>query len=748
MNMINRTRREGYGLVDTKNLPAATRRQFLKGGGMLLAFSMLGGSKALAAFEYVGGIDPKEWDEHAGFHGFAPNGFIRIGKDNEIVLIMPSAEMGQGIYTGLSMLIAEELEVGLDQIQVVPAPPNNALYAQPILKSQTTGNSTSTRAFWTPLRQAGAAARTMLVNAAAKRWKVDPATLTVARGVVTNPANGKTLKYGDLVEAASKEALPQNVALKSKDQFKLIGTPAPRVDTPHKVNGKAIYGIDVRVPGMKVGTVLASPVPGGKLVSVDDTAARKVKGVVDVLKIGNAVAVVGEHFWAAKSAADQLKITWDDGANAGVTTQQMIDAIKNTPVDGAVNAVKKGDVAAAAKTAAKTIEAAYTLPNLAHATLEPINTTIQVQKDGVDVWVGTQVPVNAQQAVAGALKLKPEQVRIHNQLIGGGYGRRLTVESIVQAALFAAQVKYPVKLIWTREEDIQHDNYRPIYYDRISAALDAEGMPVAFTDHVGGGSVLNTFIPTGLPKGALDSDAVGAVTALSYAIPNQLVDWVRVDPPINIGFWRGVGETHNSFVVESFMDELAAAAGKDPVEYRLALLKDDPRATAVIKLAADKAGWSEKLPAGSGRGISYHHAFDSPLAVIVEVSVDEQGEIKLKKIVAAVDIGVAVNPNTVKAQLEGGIIFGLSAALYNNITFDKGRVMQNNFDDYQQIRINEIPPVETYIIEGADHPGGLGESGTVSAAPALGNAIFAATGIRLRELPYDKSQLAKARAAG
>ncbi|HVW92500.1 MAG TPA: molybdopterin cofactor-binding domain-containing protein, partial [Devosia sp.] len=273
-------------------------------------------------------------------------------------------------------------------------------------------------------------------------------------------------------------------------------------------------------------------------------------------------------------------------------------------------------------------------------------------------------------------------------------------------------------------------------------------MPVAFTDHVGGGSVLNTFIPTGLPKGALDSDAVGAVTALSYAIPNQLVDWVRVDPPINIGFWRGVGETHNSFVVESFMDELAAAAGKDPVEYRLALLKDDPRATAVIKLAADKAGWSEKLPAGSGRGISYHHAFDSPLAVIVEVSVDDQGEIKLKKIVAAVDIGVAVNPNTVKAQLEGGIIFGLSAALYNNITFDKGRVMQNNFDDYQQIRINEIPPVETYIIEGEDHPGGLGESGTVSAAPALGNAIFAATGIRLRELPYDKSQLAKARAAG
>jgi isoquinoline 1-oxidoreductase beta subunit len=743
MTIMNRTRRAGYGLVDTDQLPAATRRQFLAGGGMLLAFSMLGGSKAFAAFDYVGGIDPKEWDEKAGFNGFAPNGFIRIGADNKITLIMPSVEMGQGIYTGLSMLIAEELEVGLDQIDVVPAPPDNALYAQPILKSQTTGNSTATRAFWTPLRQAGAAARTMLVNAAAKKWNAEPASLTVARGVVTNPANGNKLTYGELAEAAKGEQLPTDIALKTKDQFKLIGTPAPRVDTPNKVNGKAIYGIDVRLPDMKVGTVLASPVVGGKLASVDDSAARKVKGVVDVVKIGNAVAVIGEHFWAAKSGADALKITWDDGANAGVTTQQMIDAIKNAPVEGAVNALKKGDVAAATSTAARTVEAAYTLPNLAHATLEPINTTIHVQPDGVDVWVGTQVPVNAQQAVAGALKLKPEQVRIHNQLIGGGYGRRLTVESIVQAALFAQQVKYPVKLIWTREEDIRHDNYRPIYHDRISAALDADGLPVAFTDHVGGGSVFNALSPKGLPQGKLDSDAVGAVTDLHYAIPNQLVDWVRVDPPINVGFWRGVGETHNSFVVECFMDELAAAAGKDPIDYRLALLKDNARATAVIKLAAEKSNWSEKLPAGSGRGISYHHAFDTPLAVVVEVSVDDQGEIKLKKITAVVDIGVAINPNSIKAQLEGGIVFGLSAALYNNVTFDKGRVTQSNFDDYPQIRINEIPPVEVFILEGADHPGGLGESGTVSAAPALGNAIFAATGVRLRELPYDKSLLAK-----
>lgn len=735
-----------YVRLNGVDLTVPTRRRFLGGGaaGLIVGFVSLAPRKARAGGEEPslkvigGGSD----ETGAAFKGFAPGGFIRIAPDNTITFIIPSVEMGQGVYTGESMLIAEELDVGLDQVRVVPAPPNEKLYREPLLKSQATGGSTSIRGTWTPLRQAGAAARMMLVAAAADQWYVPPNECTTERGIIHHAASGRTLTYGAVAAAASKHSVPKDVALKSPDAFKLIGTPARRIDTPSKADGSAKYGMDVKIAGMRSAAVSICPIVGGKLKSLDDKAARAMPGVVDVVKIDNAVAVIADHFWNASEAAKALDIEWEAGDHASLASADIVNDMKSLSQQGKpVMGRTVGDVDAAYGRAKRKVEALYQLPFLAHATMEPINTVVHVRADACEIWLGTQAPASVQKTAAKVSGLPEDKVIVHNHLIGGGFGRRLVADSVEQAVAIAKQVPYPIHIIWTREQDIKHDLFRPAYYDHIAAGLGDDGLPIVFTDRVTGASVLGDYLPQGLPQGVLDSDAVEGAAETPYDFPVLRVDWVRQMVPVKVNWWRGVGPTHNVFVVESFMDELAVASGRDPVEFRRALLGKNKRALNALNRVAEMSNWGQSLPPRTAQGLSLHDSFGSYLAVVLQVNVDQDGNVKLQKIHAAMDCGIAINPDSVKAQIEGGLVFGLSAALYNGITFADGRVEQNNFNDYRQMRINEVPPIEVEVLKSGESPGGIGETGTVSAAPALGNAIYRATGVRLRELPFDRNQL-------
>ena len=709
-----------------------SRRQFLTagaaaGGGLLLGWHLDAGARVLAA---AAKTTPSV---------FAPNAFIRIGRDGRVTMIVAQVEMGQGTYTSMPMLLAEELEVGLDQVRLEHAPPNDKLYANPLFGDQETGASSSVKAFYEPLRRAGAAARTMLVAAAAATWNVEPASCRAQKGVVTHSPTGRTLTYGALADKAAKLPVPAQVTLKDPKDFKLIGTPAKRLDTPAKVNGTAQFGIDVRLPGMKIATVAASPVLGGKVASLDDHEAKAIKGVRQIVRLDDVVAVVADNMWAAKQGLAALAIRWDDGPNATLSTDDVVQGLAAAAQTPGVVARKQGDAAAAMAGAPAKIEATYEVPFLVHAAMEPMNCTVHVRPDRCEVWTGSQVLTRAQATAARVTGLPLEKVVVHNHLLGGGFGRRLEFDYVTQAVRIAKHVDGPVKVVWTREEDVQHDVYRPYYYDRVAAGVDARGQPIAWTHRLVGPAILARYLPPAFKDG-IDPDAVDGAVQLVYDIPAIQVEFVRHEEPVvNTGFWRGVGVTHNTFVIESFIDELAAAAKQDPVAYRRALLGNSPRARAVLDVAAQAAGWGQPLPAGSGRGVSLlYSGWGSYLAQVAEVAVSKSGEVRVHRIVCAVDCGTVVNPDTVKAQIEGGIVFGIGGALYGEATLKNGRVEQSNFNNVRVLRINETPAIEVHLVRNGEPPGGIGEPGTAVTAPALANAVFAATGKRVRKLPLER----------
>ena len=707
-------------------MTTVSRREFVSvltaaGGSLLLGYRVGEGQRVASV---------------ASAPGFAPNAFIRIAPDGSITLLMPQAEMGQGTHTSMSMLLAEELEVTPEQVRLEHAPPDDKLYANPLFGEQITGASSSIRMFYEPLRRAGATARAMLIAAAAASWNVDAASCRARKGVVTHTPTGRTLSYGALAAKAATVPVPDKVALKNPKDFTLIGTPAKRPDTPSKVNGTAQYGIDVRLPGMLIATVAASPVLGGKVAGLDDEKAKAVPGVRQIVQLDDAVAVVADHMWAAKQGSAALEIRWEDGPNAKVSTADVVEGLAKASETAGVTARQDGDPASALAGAATKVEAVYESPFLAHATMEPMNCTVHVRRDGCEVWTGSQVLSRARAAAAKVTGLPLEKVVVHNHFLGGGFGRRLEVDYVTQAVRIAKQVDAPVKVVWTREEDVQHDVYRPYYYDRFAAGLDAHGKPVAWSHRIVGPSIMARFLPPGFKDG-IDIDAVDGAVQLLYDIPAIQIEYVRHEEPVlNTGFWRGVGVTHNNFVVESFIDELAAVSKQDPVAFRRALLRKSPRALTVLELAAKEAGWGKPVPRGRGRGVALlFSSWGTYLAQVAEVEVTGSSDVRVRRIVCAVDCGQVVNPDIVKAQIESGVVYGISGALWGEVTLNNGRVEQSNFNNYRVLRMNEAPPIDVRLIRNSEAPGGIGEPGTSVTAAALANAVYAATGKRLRKLP-------------
>jgi isoquinoline 1-oxidoreductase beta subunit len=577
----------------------------------------------------------------------------------------------------------------------------------------------------------------MLVAAAARRWGVDPESCRAQAGVVIHEASGRRLTYGELAADAAQMPVPETVTLKRPEDFKLIGTPARRLDAPGKVNGTAQYGIDARPPGLKIATLAQSPVFGGRLKSLDDTAARAVKGVRQIVRLDDAVAVVADHMGAAKKGREALKIEWDDGPHAGLSTAQIAHELEKATLGSGTVAQNIGDADKALAGAVTKVEATYQVPFLAHATMEPMNCTVHVRQNECEIWIGSQAVARVQAMAAKVAGLPPEKVIVHNHLIGGGFGRRLEADGAVRAVEIAKHVDGPVKVIWTREEDIQHGMYRPYWFDRIAAGLDAQGKPVAWKNRFAGPSVIARWLPPAFNDG-LDPDSTEGAIDLVYDLPNFHVEFVRVEPPgIPTAFWRSVGPSHNVFVTESFVDELASAVKQDAVAYRRMLLDHNPRARAVLDLAAEKSGWGRPLPKGSGRGVALQFVFGSYMAQVAEVEVSKEGNVRVRRVVCAMDCGTVVNPDTVQAQLQSGVIFGATAALYGEITLKNGRVEQGNFDTYQMLRMNEAPAIDVHLVKSAEPPGGMGETGTSLIVPAIANAVFATTGKRLRKMPVD-----------
>jgi len=716
-----------------------SRRNFLKvatavGGGLMLGFHL---DPALAQTASPAGVPPL-----AKGYELKPNAFISIAPDGGVTFQIPQEEMGQGVYTALSQLIAEELDVSFDRVTALPAPPIEAVFGAPGSGRMSTGGSRSIRNYYTALRMVGASGRAMLVQAAAQQWQVDPKTLRTENGEVIDDANSRRLSYGALAPAAAALPAPQDVVLKADGDLKLIGKSLHRLDTPSKVNGSAQYGIDVRLDGMKVATLAASPVVGGRVAHVDDSKFKSLPGL-QLVVLDDIVAVVGPHFWAAKTGLEALEITWDGGPDGKVDSAQLWKDIRDASAKTGAVALNKGDVGAAG---GERIDVAYELPFLSHAPMEPQNFTVHVKDGGCEMWGGSQSQGAFVAAAAKVLGVKPEKVTFHNYMLGGGFGRRLDSDMVVKAVRIAQKVDAPVKVVWTREEDITQDVYRPAYRNVMSATLK-DGKVTGWSQRIAAGSV--SVRTSGKPlEGGLDKGALEGAIENNYGIPNFHVEYVEAKPrAINIGYWRGVAPNNNIFASESLMDELAMKAGQDPVAFRLAHLGGTPRLKAAVEQVARESGWGSALPARTGRGICAQFAFGTFIAAVAEAEVDGTGIVKVRKMTAVIDAGRVVNPDVLIAQVEGGLIFGLTAALYGEITVKDGRVQQSNFNDYRMMRINEAPAISVHIIDSREAPGGIGEPGVSSAAPSLVNAIAAATGVRLRTLPIDRELLADRKTA-
>jgi isoquinoline 1-oxidoreductase beta subunit len=665
---------------------------------------------------------------------FAPNAWLRIGTDDSVLVVVDRSEMGQGVTTSLPMLLAEELEADWTKVQIEFAPADKA-YVNPLFGLQGTGGSSSVRAAWTPLRKAGAAAREMLIAAAAQRWAVKATECRAERGAVVHTKKKLRLRYGQLAARAAMLPVPADVPLKDPKTWTIAGKPTKRLDVPPKTNGRAKFGIDTWVPGLRVAVVARSPVFGGKVKSFDATAAKKVDGVRDVVQISSGVAVVANGYWPAKVGRDALKVEWDEGAVAAVSSASIAQMFTERAGQPGAVAKNTGDAEGTLASAASKVEADYEMPFLAHATMEPMNCTAHVRPDGVDIWAPTQFQQGAQGLGAQIGGVPLEQVKVHTTYLGGGFGRRFELDFIAEALETSkASGGVPVKVIWSREDDIQNGQYRPANFHRMRAGLGADGKPVAWTHRIVAPSIMARVFPNTVQNG-LDGEAVEGGAEMPYAVPNVHVDYQLTDTGIPVGFWRSVNNSFNAFAVETFIDELAVAAKADPYEYRRGLLTNAPRHRGVLELAATKAGWGTPPPAGQSRGIAVFKSFESFVAQVAEVSVSPAGEVRVHRVVCAVDCGMYVNPNTIEAQMQGAIAFGLTAALKGAITIDKGRVQQSNFSDYQILRLAEMPVVEVYIVPSNEAPGGIGEPGTPPIAPAVGNAIFAATGKRIRKLP-------------
>uniref|UniRef100_A0A831TXZ7 Xanthine dehydrogenase family protein molybdopterin-binding subunit n=1 Tax=Geobacter metallireducens TaxID=28232 RepID=A0A831TXZ7_GEOME len=704
-----------------------SRRDFLKtgavlGGGLILGVHLPGG---LAA-----GLEPPR-------DSFAPNAFIRIGTDDSITVIVNKSEMGQGVYTALPMIVAEELEVDPAVIRVEAAPVAPA-YNHAEWGIQVTGGSTSVRTEWDRLARAGAAARMMLVAAAARAWKVKPDQCRAEKGFVIHRASGRRLSYGKLALRASRLSPPKDVRLKEARNHTVIGRPVRRLDTPAKVNGTALFGLDVAIPGMLTAVVARPPVFGAKALKIRHDAAEKVPGVKRVIPVDAGVAVIADSFPAAMKGREALEIQWNDGPLAGLDSDRLREQYTEMAQQPGAVAARRGDPDSALKGAVKRIEAVYELPYLAHAPMEPLNCVASVGPDRCDIWTGTQMQTGDRNAAAKITGLPPEKIHLRTMFLGGGFGRRAVPDShfVREAVQISKAMGKPVKVVWTREDDIRGGWYRPAFHNELTAGLDAAGMPVAWKHRIVCQSIaVGTPFEGGMVKDGIDETSVEGAADSPYAVPNFLCDYHMAPAGVPVLWWRSVGHSATCFVKESFMDELAHLAGKDPYLYRRQLLAKHPRLVGALDLAADKAGWGKPLPKGRGRGIAIHESFGSIVAQVAEVSVGKEARIRVHRVVCAVDCGRIVNPDIIAAQMESAVAFGLSAALHGAITFRNGRVEQSNFHDYPIIRMDEMPRVETHIVRNSERPGGIGEPGVPPVAPAVANALFALTGARLRTLP-------------
>jgi len=696
---------------------SATRRDFLKSGalagaGLVIGVHVPGTARAV-------GLVAQDT--------LAPNAYLRVAPDGTVTVMIARSELGQGTSTALAMLVAEELEADWRKVRIEPAIPG------PAYGDTSTGGSASIRSLWKPMRRAGAQARELLVRAAADQWKVDRTACHAANGEVVHAASGRRLGYGALAAAAAKLPVPADPALKDRGQHHVIGTTPERLDSPAKVDGSAVFGTDVRVPGMLYASVAQCPVFGGKAVSFDPAAALQVPGVVRVERVGDGVAVLAQSTWAAFRGRDALRVTWDEGPLAALDSAAIRAKFAELAQQPGQTTRKEGRGAAALTGAARTIEAVYEVPYLAHTPMEPVNCTAHVRPGACEVWVPTQSGSGAQQAAAKAAGLEPAAVTVHLTLIGGGFGARHRQDCVVQAVLLSKAAGAPVQVVWTREDDVQHDVYRPATYNLLRAGLGATGAPVAWTHRIVAPGIATQM--GFLKQGEADWSSFDGAANLPYAIPNIEVELITHDPGIPLGWWRSVASSQNAYVTECFLDEVAGAAGRDPYELRRELLKAKPRHRAVLELAAQRAGWGAALPADQGRGIAVHECFGSFVAQVAEVEVAAGGAVRVRRVVCAVDCGTVVHPDLVRSQMEGGILYGLSAAVKGAITIEQGRVVQSNFHDYPMLTIDECPTIEVHLAPSGDPVGGIGEPGLPPIAPAVANAVARATGRPVRRLP-------------